>query len=367
MLTRRTTFLILAALLLGRVDPAPAAPLGRGFTYQGQLSQAGSPVEGPVTLRFSLWDAAGTGDPPSGGIRIGNAQTLTSVPVAAGLFSVELNGGDEFGPQAFGGGARWLQVEVCSDGGCTTATVLGPRQAVTAAPYALGPWQMSGTDLSYLGGRVGIGTAAPAFPLHVKTTAPAIALQDDATPSQQSGYISFRTSAAETGWMGYGTAGSPDMTLANARSGGDIVLWAGAERLRVDYPTGNVGVGTATPASKLEVRGDIRLGASGEYFTPAGGENLRIIRGKVSAAGNVSFGTGFTAVRNSTGVYSITYSTPFPTGQWPVITASAESNGSVARFAMVNTPTHIAALIRIVNGSGAVADADFYFIAVGTR
>lgn len=157
------------------------------------------------------------------------------------------------------------------------------------------------------------------------------------------------------------------MTLANARSGGDIVLWAGAERLRVDYPTGNVGVGTATPASKLEVRGDIRLGASGEYFTPAGGENLRIIRGKVSAAGNVSFGTGFTAVRNSTGVYSITYSTPFPTGQWPVITASAESNGSVARFAMINTPTHIAALIRIVNGSGAVADADFYFIAVGTR
>ena len=96
-------------------------------------------------------------------------------------------------------------------------------------------------------------------------------------------------------------------------------------------------------------------------------KNLRIIRGKVSAAGSVSFGTGFTAVRASTGVYNITYSTQFPSGQWPVVTASAESNGTVARFAMVNTPTHIAATIRIVNGSGTAADADFYFIAVGTR
>jgi hypothetical protein len=166
--------------------------------------------------------------------------------------------------------------------------------------------------------------------------------------------------------MGYGTPGSPDMTIANARPGGDIVLWDNGEKLRVDSG-GNVGVGTSTPASKLEVRGDIRLGSFGEYFTPASGENLRVIRGKVSAAGSISFGTGFTAVRSSTGVYSITYSTPFPTGQWPIMTASAESNGTVARFAMINTPTHISCTIRIVNGSGTAADADFYFIVVGPR
>lgn len=364
---RTVTVLLLAALLLVRPGPAPAAPLGRSFTYQGQLSQSGTPVEGTVTLRFSLWDAAGSGEPPSGGSMVGATQTVANVPVTGGIFSVELNGSDQFGSQAFNGEARWLQVEVCDDSTCASATVLGPRQAITGAPYALGPWQMSGTNLNYLGGRVGIGTASPGYPLHIKYTVPALALEDNAAASQQSGYISFRNSTSETGWMGYGTAGSPDMTLANARPGGDIVLWAGAERLRVDYSTGNVGVGTATPASRLEVRGDIRLGPVGEYFTPAGGENLRIIRGKVSAAGNVSFGSGFTAARASTGVYNITYSTPFPIGQWPVITASAESNGSVARFAMINTPTHISASIRIVNGSGTAADADFYFIAVGTR
>lgn len=366
MIRYQSTLLLLAALFLMRPAPASATPLGRGFTYQGQLSQAGAPLEGTVSLRFSLWNAAGSGNPPTGGSMVGAVQTVTNVPISNGIFSVELNGGDEFGAQAFNGEARWLQIEVCGDPACASTTVLGPRQAITAAPYALGPWQQSGTNLNYIGGKVGIGTASPGHTLHLKDTQPALVLEDNAAASQQSGYISFRNASSETGWMGYGTAGSPDMTLANARPSGDIAFWAAGERMRIDAG-GNIGIGTSTPASRLEVRGDIRLGSLGEYFTPSSGENLRIIRGKVSAAGSISFGTGFTVSRTSTGVYSISYSTPYPSGQWPVVTASAESNGSVARFAMINTPTHISVLIRIVNGSGTAADADFYFIAVGTR
>lgn len=358
--------LLLGVLLLLSSGPALAAPFGRSFTYQGQLAQSGVPMEGTVTLRFSLWNAAGTGDPPTGGALVGSPQIVANVPVTSGIFSVALNGGDEFGSQAFNGDARWLQVEVCGDAGCTSTTVLGPRQAITGAPYALGPWQMNGTSISYFGGNVGIGTESPGHALHIKTAVPAIILEDSVTPSQQAGYLSFRNSTSETGWVGYGTAGSPDMTMANARSSGDIVLWASGERLRVES-AGNVGIGTSTPASKLEVRGDIRLGSTGQYFTPSSSENLRIIRGKVSAAGGVSFGSGFSVTRNSTGVYTITYSTPFPSGQWPIITASAESNGTVARFAMINAPTHIAAVIRTVNGSGTAVDDDFYFIVVGPR
>ncbi len=363
---RNPLLLLLAALLLVRPGPAPAAPLGHAFTYQGQLRQGGVPVDGTVSLRFSLWDAPGTGDPPSGGTPVGAAQVMANVPVSGGVFSVALNANDEFGPEAFNGEARWLQVAVCTDSSCGVSTVLGPRQAITGAPYALGPWQTSGSDIHFDSGKVGIGTSLPNHALHVRALQPALTFEDTASPSQQSGYISFQNSTSETGWMGYGTAGSPDMTLANARPGGDIVLWATGERLRVDSG-GNVGIGTSTPASKLEVRGDIRLGAAGEYYAPAGPENLRIIRGKVNAAGTAVFGTGFTSVRAGTGVYNITFSPYFPSGQWPVVTASAESNGSVARFAMLNTPTHITAVVRIVNGSGTAADADFYFIAVGPR
>lgn len=366
MRNRASFLLLLAASLVAAPAPAHAAPLGRGFTYQGQLQQSGVPVDGAVSLRFSLWDAAGTGEPPTGGNLVGGVQSVANVAVTGGVFSVVLNANDEFGPQAFGGEGRWLQVEVCGDSTCASTTVLGPRQPLTGAPYALGPWQMNGSALHYDGGKVGIGTASPSYALHIKTVGPAIILEDSASPSQQAGYLAFWNGVSETGWMGYGTPGSPDMTFANARPSGDIVLWANGERLRVDS-AGNVGVGTSTPASKLEVRGDVRLGTTGQYFAPGGTENLRIIRGKVSAAGAVSFGSGFTVARTSTGVYTVTYSTAFPSGAWPVVTASAESNGTVARFAMINTPTHISAIVRIVNGSGTAADADFYFIAVGTR
>ena len=93
----------------------------------------------------------------------------------------------------------------------------------------------------------------------------------------------------------------------------------------------------------------------------------RKLPGKVSAAGAVSFGSGFTVSRTAVGVYSISFTTAFPSGQFPIVTASAESNGTVARFAMVNSPSNFSVTIRIVNGSGTAADADFYFIAAGTR
>lgn len=360
------TLLALAVPLLLRPAAADAAPLGRGFTYQGQLQQAGVPLDGTVTLRFSLWDAAGVGTPPFGGTQIGATQAFANAPVSSGVFSVVLNSGGEFGADAFNGDARWLQIEVCADSTCGSTTVLGPRQPITGAPYALGPWQLNGTNLSYLQGKVGIGTTTPSYPLHVKATGPALILEDKALASQQAGYVAFWNPTAETGWIGYGTPGSPVMTMANARPGGDIALWSLGERMRVTS-NGNVGVGTSTPASRLEVRGDIRLGAVGEYFAPAGNENLRILRGKVSSAGGVAFGTGFTVSRTAVGVYSISFTTAFPSGQYPIVTASAESNGTVARFAMVNSPSNFSVTIRIVNGSGTAADDDFYFIAVGPR
>ena len=357
---KRTTLPLLFTFLLLAAAPATAAPMNHGFTYQGQLQQGGVPVTGTVSLRFSLWDAA------SVGTQVGTYQSLANVAVTSGVFSVTLNAADQFGSLAFDGNERWLQVEVCADSTCASTTLLGPRQPVTGAPYTLGPWQLNGTALSYLNGKVGIGTTTPAYPLHVKATGPALILEDKAVASQQAGYVAFWNPTSETGWIGYGTPGSPVMTMANARSGGDIVLWSSGERVRVTS-SGNLGVGTSTPASRLEVRGDVRLGASGEYFSTAGTENLRILRGKVSSAGGVSFGSGFTVSRTGVGVYVITYSTAFPTGAWPVMTASAESNGSVARFAMINTPSHLSATVRIVNGSGTAADADFYFIVVGTR
>src|SRR3989442_3065833 len=133
--------------------PTPQAvstPLGTGFTYQGQLILNGSPYNGTATLRFSLWDAAGSGSPPVGGAQIGSSQLLVNVPVTNGLFVVELNDAGTFGPNAFNGDARWLQVEVCTDVSCTSGTVLAPRQQIRATPYSrfsAAPWQLLGGNV----------------------------------------------------------------------------------------------------------------------------------------------------------------------------------------------------------------------------
>jgi hypothetical protein len=132
-------FLVVLVLLFtstGAVAQSPG-PLGTAFTYQGQLKGTSGPVNGVCDMRFSLWDAAGSGSPPTGGAQVGVTQTVPAVMVTNDLFTTVLNGGNEFGSNAFTGKARWLQVAVRCPGGGGAYTTLSPRRALTAVPYAL--------------------------------------------------------------------------------------------------------------------------------------------------------------------------------------------------------------------------------------
>ncbi len=129
---------------------APQAALGTAFTYQGQLRMDGSPVNDTCDFQFSLWDAAG------GGTQIGATQTRTNVAVSNGYFTIpDL----DFGSAAFQGDARWLAIAVRCPAGSGSYTTLSPRQALTAAPYALalpGLWtQQNSTSPNLIGGHSG--------------------------------------------------------------------------------------------------------------------------------------------------------------------------------------------------------------------
>ena len=106
---------------------SPQALYGSAFTYQGQLKSGGTPYNGACDLRFGLWNAL------SGGVQIGTTQTKSNVGMAEGCFTVQL----DFGTGAFQGDARWLAIEVRCPAGTGSYTALSPRQALTAAPYAL--------------------------------------------------------------------------------------------------------------------------------------------------------------------------------------------------------------------------------------
>jgi hypothetical protein len=110
---------------------AVSAALGTGFTYQGQLKQGGTPISNMCDFQFVLYDAATIGT------RVGVTQTTTAVTVTNGLFTVLLNGSNEFGSSAFNGSARWLQTNVKCPTTVGVYSSLTPRQALTAAPYAL--------------------------------------------------------------------------------------------------------------------------------------------------------------------------------------------------------------------------------------
>jgi hypothetical protein len=98
--------------------------VGMAFTYQGRLTDGGSPVNGEYDLRFRLYDVS-TGGSPVGAV------TKMDVTVTEGLFTVEL----DFGA-VFDGTALWLDIGVRPGSSSGAYTSLTPRQPLRPAPYA---------------------------------------------------------------------------------------------------------------------------------------------------------------------------------------------------------------------------------------
>jgi hypothetical protein len=104
--------------------------MGTAFTYQGQLKDAsGNPLTDTCNFRFTLWPDE------TDGTEVGDISLVTGVSVTNGLFTAKVNKLGEFGPNAFNGESRWLQIAVkCS--GDSDFTKLTLRQELTVAPYA---------------------------------------------------------------------------------------------------------------------------------------------------------------------------------------------------------------------------------------
>ncbi len=118
--------ILVAAAGAGATEPPPEGLVTMAFTYQGRLtSDGGEPVDDSCDFRFTLWDD------PDAGSQVGLLLSLPGVAVTDGLFTVQLDFGE-----VFDGTALWLEVAVqCS--GDPGYSMLLPRQALTAAPYAV--------------------------------------------------------------------------------------------------------------------------------------------------------------------------------------------------------------------------------------
>ena len=130
-------FLLLLTLL-----SSPSIAQSTAFNYQGRLTDNSVAANGIYEMRFTLHDAASDGN------QIGSAVTLTSVQVTSGIFTVQLDFGNEFP-----GTGRWLEISVKKPADASL-TVLSPRQEITSAPYAIRSLNAANVEASSAGNSV---------------------------------------------------------------------------------------------------------------------------------------------------------------------------------------------------------------------
>jgi len=99
---------------------------GTAFSYQGKLNDGANPATGLYDVRFAVCDALTNGNVIAGPL------TNTATGITNGLFSTVL----DFGAGVFTGPARWLQLDVRTNG-TGAFTPLAPRELLLAVPYAV--------------------------------------------------------------------------------------------------------------------------------------------------------------------------------------------------------------------------------------
>jgi hypothetical protein len=127
------------------------------FTYQGRLTDCGTPANGTYDLEFRLFDAVTDGNqlPQPNPITI-TFSGLQGVSVVNGVFTVQLNFG---GASVFDGGTRWLAIAVKKPADASFEP-LTPRQSLNSTPYAIKSLNSTSADTATNSTQLGGVTAS---------------------------------------------------------------------------------------------------------------------------------------------------------------------------------------------------------------
>src|SRR5262252_1025078 len=129
-------FHLVFSILVMVVTTSIAAAQTTQFTYQGKLTDNGAPTNALYDFTLTLWDA------PANGNQVGSPQSLQSIAVVDGIFTVTL----DFGAGALNGANRFLEISVKPNGSPAPPTLLSPRQQILSTPYAIKSLGSSSAD-----------------------------------------------------------------------------------------------------------------------------------------------------------------------------------------------------------------------------
>jgi hypothetical protein len=251
------------------------ARIESGFTYQGELRLADTPIEGDHDFRFRLYSSE------TDGARVGPELSQPSVAVLDGVFTVQL----DFGADALTGAPRWLEIDVRASGEPGYET-LAPRTLLASVPYAWGAaWALPGsvsTD-SIQSGAVGGAQIDPAeVQRRVSAACPAgeflRAINPDGTVVCAAG-----GAGGGSAWLLGGNAGTnPQTDFLGTSDDQPLVLAANGQllgRIEAISPgtgnfTANIVMGNPDNAVRPGVRGAVIAGGGlplsnpNEFFRP---------------------------------------------------------------------------------------------------
>jgi len=245
---------LFTALFILLLVPIALSQVPKTLSYQGVLTDAGgNQVDGKVMLKFRLYDA------PNGAGKMLWKESQ-EVEVTNGIFNAVL--GSVTPMDLPFDMAYWLGISV--DGG----EEMAPRVQLTSSAYSMMARALPGVMVDD-SGYVGIGTLTPEQMLHVAGN--------------------IKTNG--TVYAGAYSSNSPFIMKAPGNT----------ERARIDDITGNFGIGTTTPAEKLDVAGTAQMTG---FKLPTGAMSGYVLTSDAAGLGTwqqASGGNGSTNHWNLTG------------------------------------------------------------------
>ena len=183
-----------------------------------------------------------------------------------------------------------------NSGSVNSSSIIVPYTAASASYAATSsfPWVITGSNVYYSGGNVGIGTTSSTYPLDIVSTNAnpfiSLAASGDLFPTLRIARTNGSTKANQEWRMLIGSPGGfiwNDITNANSNV---VVFQSGipASSLVISGSQGNVGIGHNAPVYNLDVKGNLVVSVSGS--TTGGGVTGDNAATFINANGVLSYG-----------------------------------------------------------------------------